>query len=148
MITKTVQALLMSTIILLPTMAWSEGPRSPNNGLNHVKPLQNNKGFDKPESKRGNNNKIQKGGNAIADLATVAVIGGMTYYILDNVFYQKNNNNYVVVQTPPNYVANTNSADEPTKIDYQGKRYYVKDNRFYQRDLSGTFVEVPRPAGL
>lgn len=83
------------------------------------------------------------GGNPIADLATVAVIGGITYYVLDGIFYKKNEDKYVVVTAP---LANTNAA--LSQLDYNGKRYYVNNNHFFVRDIEGNYIEVPKPEGL
>lgn len=130
--TKLVQSVLMSSLVLCSSTVFANPPRD---GLGDMRPLQYPERFREHGGPRGGHN--------IADLATVAVIGGLTYYVLDNVFYQRQGNNYVVVSAPPAY-----SISQLTQIDYQGKRYYVKDNRFYVRDISDNYIEVPRPIGL
>lgn len=110
--------------------------------FNQIKPMGNDQvnrfGNTRPVGQHSNRSRDE-----ITSLATIAVIGGLTYYILDNIYYQRYNNNYVIVQSPV-----ITQSSEPTQIDYQGKRYYVKDNRFYVRDISGTYIEVARPVGL
>ncbi|KGD72835.1 hypothetical protein HA49_11450 [Tatumella morbirosei] len=82
-------------------------------------------------------------GSFLPDLATGVLIGGLTYYLLNGQYYQRQGNQYVVVNPPPQ------SAPQSTQVlDYGGKRYYVQAGHYYQRDINGEYIEVPRPAGL
>ncbi len=82
-------------------------------------------------------------GGFLPDLATGVLIGGLTYYLLNGQYYQRQGTQYVVVNPPPQ------SAPQSTQVlDYGGKRYYVQDGHYYQRDINGEYIEVPRPAGL
>ncbi|WP_338031301.1 hypothetical protein [Entomohabitans teleogrylli] len=72
-------------------------------------------------------------------LATTLIIGGFTYYIVNDVYYRQYGAEYVQV-APPSEALNI--------VDYNGKRYYVRDGRYYQRDIDGNYIEVPRPVGL
>lgn len=82
-------------------------------------------------------------GSFLPDLATGVLIGGLTYYLLNGQYYQRQGNEYVVVNPPPQ------SSPQSTRVlDYGGKRYYVQAGHYYQRDINGEYIEVPRPAGL
>lgn len=82
-------------------------------------------------------------GGLLPDLATGVIIGGLTYYLLNGNYYQRQGNQYVVVNPPPD------SAPRHLQVlDYNGKRYYVQDGHYYQRDINGKYLEVPRPPGL
>nr|WP_075206083.1 DUF6515 family protein [Klebsiella aerogenes] len=81
--------------------------------------------------------------SVLPDLATALVIGGLTYWVYNGIYYQKQGDNYVVVNTP--------SAAAPSGmqvLDFGGKRYYLQDGHYYVRDINGSYSEVPRPAGL
>jgi len=79
----------------------------------------------------------------LPELATAVAIGGITYWLANGIYYQKQGNEYVVVEKPPA------PADSSLKtLDFGGKRYYVRDGHYYTRDIDGNYTEVPRPAGL
>lgn len=78
----------------------------------------------------------------LPDIATALLLGGLTYYVVNGVYYQKQDDRYIVVETP----RETDSA--LNVVDFNGKRYYVRDGHYYQRDINGSYTEVPRPAGL
>lgn len=83
------------------------------------------------------------GGGFLPDLATGVIIGGLTYYLLNGNYYQRQGDQYVVVNPP--------SESEPHHLqvlDYNGKCYYVQEGHYYQRDINGDYNEVPRPPGL
>ncbi len=81
--------------------------------------------------------------NFLPGLATGVLIGGLTYYLLNGQYYQRQGTDYVVVNPPPQ------SSPQSTRVlDYGGKRYYVQEGHYYQRDINGEYIEVPRPAGL
>jgi len=79
----------------------------------------------------------------LPDIATAVMIGGLTYWLVNGTYYQKQGPDYVVVERP---------ADVPDStlhtLDFNGKRYYVKEGHYYSRDIDGNYTEVPRPAGL
>lgn len=76
----------------------------------------------------------------LPEAATAVLIGGLTYYLLNGNYYQRQNDSYVVVEPP---------QEEPRRaLDYNGKRYYVSEGHYYQRDIAGEYLEVPRPPGL
>lgn len=81
-------------------------------------------------------------GGFLPDAATAVLIGGLTYYMLNGAYYQRQGNSYVVVEPP----AEPGSAMRV--LDFNGKRFYVQDGHYYQREISGDYIEVPRPAGL
>jgi len=79
----------------------------------------------------------------LPEAATAVLIGGLTYYLLNGNYYQRQGDTYVVVQAP----------EAPPEggmrvLDFNGKRYYVQEGHYYQREMDGNYVEVPRPYGL
>jgi len=79
----------------------------------------------------------------LPEAATAVLIGGLTYYLLNGSYYQRQGDTYVVVQPPDGPPASAMRV-----LDYNGKRYYVQDGHYYQREISGSYIEVPRPYGL
>ncbi|MDE1187469.1 MAG: hypothetical protein PW844_13465 [Pantoea sp.] len=79
----------------------------------------------------------------LPDAATAVLIGGLTYYLLNGSYYQRQGENYVVVQ-PPQPVP----VEGMRVLDFNGRRYYVQEGHYYQRDINGSYTEVPRPYGL
>lgn len=73
------------------------------------------------------------------------LIAGLTYYVLNGIFYQRQNDRYVVVEAPPQAAA---PGREMTVIDVNGERFYVQEGHYYRRSIQGEYIEVPRPAGL
>lgn len=70
------------------------------------------------------------------------LIAGLTYYVLNGVYYQRDHDRYVVVNAPP---APDNGM---TVLDVNGERYYVRDGHYYRRTINGDYIEAPKPAGL
>ncbi|WP_025901898.1 MULTISPECIES: DUF6515 family protein [Tatumella] len=83
------------------------------------------------------------GGGFLPDLATGVLIGGLTYYLLNGIYYQRQGNDYVVVNPPPQ-----STPQHLQVLDFNGKRYYVQAGHYYQRNIDGDYIEVPRPDGL
>lgn len=79
----------------------------------------------------------------LPDAATAVLIGGLTYYLLNGSYYQRQGDNYVVVEPPAEP-----SGSAMRVLDFNGKRFYVQAGHYYQREINGDYVEVPRPAGL
>jgi hypothetical protein len=77
--------------------------------------------------------------------ATAVLIGGLTYYLLNDHYYQRQGENYVVVQPPAQSVE---VGGGMRVLDFNGRRFYVQEGHYYQREINGEYVEVPRPAGL
>lgn len=75
-------------------------------------------------------------------LATTLILGGLTYYIVNDAYYRKQGTEYILVQPPENTRSGLNV------VDYNNKRYYVRNGSYYQKDIDGNYIEVPRPAGL
>ncbi|WP_075209857.1 DUF6515 family protein [Klebsiella pneumoniae] len=86
--------------------------------------------------------------NILPDIATVLLIGGLTYYVANGIYYQRQNDHYVVVEPPATTVAKAPSSDSLLPLDFNGRRYYVSDGHYYERDIDGHYIEVARPAGL
>lgn len=88
--------------------------------------------------------------NVLPGLATALIIGGLTYYVANGIYYQRQQDHYVVVQAPPStVVVNSPVPDGNLRVlDFNGRRYYVSEGHYYQRDINGQYLEVPRPAGL
>lgn len=79
----------------------------------------------------------------LPDAATAVLIGGLTYYLLNGSYYQRQGDNYVVVEPPAEP-----SGGGMRVLDFNGKRFYVQEGHYYQREINGDYVEVPRPSGL
>ena len=80
--------------------------------------------------------------SVLPDLATALIIGGLTYYVINGIYYQKQGAEYIRVETPSGINSGLNV------VDYNGKRYYVRNGSYYQKDIDGNYIEVPRPSGL
>lgn len=80
--------------------------------------------------------------SVLPDLATALIIGGLTYYVVNGIYYQKQGGEYIRVDTPPG------ASNGLNVVDYNGKRYYVRNGSYYQKDIDGNYFEVPRPSGL
>lgn len=74
--------------------------------------------------------------------AEALLIGGITYYLLDGLYYQHHGSDYVTVTPPPE------AASSMTSLDYKGRRYYVQHGHYYSRTPGGEYVEISRPQGL
>ncbi|ARJ43817.1 hypothetical protein B1H58_18365 [Pantoea alhagi] len=81
----------------------------------------------------------------LPEAATAVLIGGLTYYLLNGTYYQRQGETYVVVKPPAERVTLDNSMHA---LDYNGRRYYVQDGHYYERNINGEYLEVPRPPGL
>ena len=81
----------------------------------------------------------------LPEAATAVLIGGLTYYLLNGSYYQRQGDTYVVVQPPAERVTLDNRMHA---LDYNGRRYYVQDGHYYERNIDGEYLEVPRPPGL
>ncbi|URQ62373.1 hypothetical protein LQ939_09195 [Pantoea alhagi] len=81
----------------------------------------------------------------LPEAATAVLIGGLTYYLLNGTYYQRQGETYVVVKPPAERVTLDNSMHA---LDYNGRRYYVQDGHYYERNIDGEYLEVPRPPGL
>ncbi|WKE63958.1 hypothetical protein PVT67_09620 [Gallaecimonas kandeliae] len=99
-------------------------------------------------------------GNALAGLATFAILAGVTYAIVDNAYYRQQGNNYVYVDRPPagTYrVVDNGSADlspgtvvdtivGPTsKVAYEGRLYLVANGIWYLPVDGGRQYVVVQP---
>lgn len=76
--------------------------------------------------------------------AGAVLIGGLTYYLLNGNYYRRQGETYVVVNPPYGATA----GPQLHSVDYNGERYYVADGHYYRRDISGHYLEIPRPPGL
>ena len=136
---KNICALVMATIIASPSLVYA-GPGGPgghgghggNGGYNgpHFNPAPTSPG---PRSPRL---------DFLPALATTLILGGLTYYIVNDAYYRKQGAEYILVQPPENIRSDLNV------VDYNNKRYYVRNGSYYQKDIEGNYIEVPRPAGL
>lgn len=76
------------------------------------------------------------------------IVAGLTYYMLNGIFYQRHNDGYVVVETPNNSASAVTTPGGTTVLDLNGQRFYVKNGSYYQRNINGEYIEVPKPPGL
>lgn len=92
------------------------------------------------------------------------IAAGVTYFVLDNLWYMMHGDRYEQVQAPTNVTVINNPpvvASPPviinqpvvtnpnlspmTVIDVRGIRYYLKEGRYYRRDINGQYLEVTPP---
>lgn len=140
---KSIIAVLLTATLAVPLMSFA-GPGGPGGPGGHGGPG----GFAGPG---GNPGMIPHGGgrqpngwvSALPDLATTLLIGGMTYWIVNDIYYQRSGNGYVVVDRPVETTPRSMQV-----LDFGGKRYYVQEGHYYVREIDGHYTEVPRPAGL
>lgn len=78
------------------------------------------------------------------------IAAGLTYFVLNEIWYQMHGPEYVVVEKP---TVVYREVDVPPmvgdngfySIDVHGSRYYIKDGRYYRRNSDGEYLEVPPP---
>ncbi|WP_168395257.1 DUF6515 family protein [Erwinia amylovora] len=75
--------------------------------------------------------------------AAAVIIGGLTYYVLNGSYYQRQYDNSYRVVDPP-----VDNRGGMRPLDYDGERFYVQGGHFYRRNINGQYIEVSRPAGL
>jgi hypothetical protein len=74
------------------------------------------------------------------------LLAGLTYYVLNEVYYQQQGSSYIIVDRPSGNT--TTNMSRLTTLDIDGRRYYLNDGHYYQRELDGRYVEVASPLGL
>lgn len=128
-------ALVLSGSLLLPlSLAHARGGEGPHGGP----------GFDGPHPQFYN--EMPSGYKTV-------VVAGITYFVLDNLWYLMHGDKYEQVATPTNVtvinnppaVIQTSSNPGMNVVDVNGLRYYVKDGRYYRRDVNGQLLEVTPP---
>lgn len=81
------------------------------------------------------------------------IAAGVTYFVLDNLWYVMHGNRYEQVSQPTN-VTVINSAPTTTVVttdsgmkvvDVNGIRYYTEGGHYYRRDINGQMLEVAPP---
>lgn len=83
------------------------------------------------------------GRSFLPEAAAAVLIGGLTYYVLNGQYYQRQQDNtYHLVERP------VDRREEMHALDYNGERFYVEQGHYYRRTIDGEYVEVPRPPGL
>jgi len=78
------------------------------------------------------------------------IAAGLTYFVLNEIWYQMHGPEYVVVERP---AVEYRVVDAPPmvgdngfySIDVHGSRYYIKEGRYYRRNSDGEYLEVPPP---
>jgi len=78
------------------------------------------------------------------------IAAGLTYFVLNEIWYQMHGPEYVVVERP---AVQYRVVDAPPmvgdngfySIDVHGSRYYIKEGRYYRRNSDGEYLEVPPP---
>ncbi len=81
------------------------------------------------------------------------VVAGATYYVVDNVYYRRQGDTYIVVEPPATVVVPASSPAPAvhevsfTSVYVKGKLYYYRDGVFYDKSPSGQYHIVPAPAG-
>lgn len=132
---KKVIASLLALALAAPLMAFAHPGGGPGPGWHHGGPDHGGHGWGRPAPFR-----------FLPEAATAVLIGGLTYYLLNGNYYQRQGDTYVVAQPPIERVVTVDSAMRA--LDYNGRRYYVQDGHYYERNIDGEYLEVPRPPGL
>ena len=79
----------------------------------------------------------------LPEAAAAVLIGGLTYYVLNGNYYQRQDDNtYEVVDRP------IERSGDMHALDYNGERFYVQNGHYYRRNIDGQYLEVARPPGL
>jgi hypothetical protein len=81
------------------------------------------------------------------------VVAGITYFVLDNLWYLMHGNKYEQVATPTNVtvinnpppVVQTTTNASMNVVDVNGIRYYVSAGHYFRREISGQLLEVTPP---
>ncbi len=83
-------------------------------------------------------------------VAATVLVAGLTYYVLDGIYYRRQENQYVVVDAPPapQIYQSGGISGNMSVVDLNGERFYVNQGHYYRRSINGQYLEVPRPAGL
>lgn len=83
-------------------------------------------------------------------VAATVLVAGLTYYVLDGIYYQRRDNQYIVVDAPPapQVYESGGLNGNMSVVDLNGERFYVNQGHYYRRSINGQYFEVPRPAGL
>src|SRR5476649_483409 len=83
-------------------------------------------------------------------VAATVLVAGLTYYVLDGIYYQRRENQYIVVDAPPapQVYESGGISGNMSLVDLNGERFYVNQGHYYRRSINGQYLEVPRPAGL
>ncbi|GAA4501859.1 DUF6515 family protein [Pseudaeromonas paramecii] len=83
------------------------------------------------------------------------LVAGLTYFVLNDIWYKMNGGRYQVVTAPTQTTTTTTTTtvnggyEQPyglTQVDIGGVRYYVRDGRYYRRNVDGEYLEVTPPA--
>ncbi len=128
---------LLSMVIALPALA---GPGDMDRPGGWEKASPRHGGYAGPESGPGHRVDRLPGG------VETLLLAGLTYYVLDGIFYRQQENHYVVVSPPPQVLVAAESGLVP--LDLDGRRYYVREGHYYLREIDGRYTEVPPPAAL
>ncbi len=78
------------------------------------------------------------------------IAAGLTYFVLNEIWYQMHGPEYVVVERPAVVYREVNTPplvgdNGFYSIDVHGSRYYIKEGRYYRRNSDGEYLEVPPP---
>ncbi len=95
-------------------------------------------------------------GGLAGDYKTV-VVAGVTYFVLDNLWYVMHGDRYQQVQAPASSnVTIINNGPATTTVvptgmsvvDVNGLRYYVKAGHYYRLNSDGQYLEVTPPKDI
>lgn len=93
------------------------------------------------------------------DYRTV-VVAGVTYFVLDNLWYVMHGHDYVQVPSPqssnvtiinnpaPATTTVVTSPSDMAVVDVNGIRYYVKNGHYFQLRSDGQYIEVTPPRAV
>jgi len=128
---------LLSMVIALPALA---GPGDMDRPGGWERPAPRHGKDASPGSAPGHRVDRLPGG------VETLLLAGLTYYVLDGIFYRQQENHYVVVSPPPQVLVAAEAGLVP--LDLDGRRFYVREGHYYLREIDGRYTEVPPPAAL
>ena len=114
------------------------------------------RGFDGPHDGPGFGGPRPQFYNVMPPGYKTVVAAGVTYFVLDNLWYMMHGSRYEQVAQPTNVtiVNNTPAVSTTTTttlssglnvVDVNGIRYYTRDGHYYRRDVNGQLLEVTPP---
>ncbi len=156
---KTLGIFVLAGIMAMPNLAAASSRNNHSNNKSKVIEVKSNYSHNKPS-------KTVYKQSDLKSSAVYAVLSGVTYAVIDNIFYRQNGDNYTYVPKPPqgNYTVVTRPTASPSKKGYRigevisalpkkhqsvvvgGKQYYRSNNDWFAaRKGTKRFVVVKSP---
>lgn len=138
---KNICTLMIAILIASPSLVYA-GPGPGGHGGHGGPGVGGHGGYGEPHFNPAPSGPRAPRLDFLPAIATTLILGGLTYYIVNDAYYKRQGAEYILVEPPQNIRSDLNI------VDYNNKRYYVRNGSYYQKDIEGNYIEVPRPAGL